>query len=63
MRDSIIQDVEQRREELARRFDYDVKKIAAYLRERGQSNRKKNQTEREAKEHARQHDSDRGVDT
>lgn len=32
MQDRIIQEVEETREEIARRFDYDIKKIAAYFR-------------------------------
>lgn len=41
MRDQIIQEVEETREEIARRFDYDVNKIAGYLRERAADRRKK----------------------
>jgi len=41
MRDQVIQEVEKTREEIARRFDYDIKKIAAYLRERAADRRKK----------------------
>lgn len=52
MRDSIIEDVEERREDLARRLDYDVKKIAAYLREQGASRRERRQEEEEAKSEA-----------
>jgi RIO-like serine/threonine protein kinase len=40
-----MQEVEETREEIARRFDYDVKKIAAYLRKRAAGRR-----ETEAKE-------------
>jgi hypothetical protein len=39
MQDSIIQEVEDTRERLARRFDYDVKEIAAYLRQRAKERR------------------------
>lgn len=52
MRDSIIEDVEERREDLARRLDYDVKKIAAYLREQAASRRERRQEEEEAKSEA-----------
>jgi len=41
MRDQVIQEVEETREEIARRFDYDIKKIAAYLRERAADRHKK----------------------
>lgn len=41
MQDRIMEEVEKTREEIARRFDYDVKKIAAYLRERAADRRKK----------------------
>jgi hypothetical protein len=41
MRDQVIQEVEETREEIARRFDYDIKKIAAYLRERAADRREK----------------------
>jgi hypothetical protein len=39
MQDRIIKEVEETREEIARRFDYDVKKIAAYLRKRAAGRR------------------------
>lgn len=39
MQDRIIQEVEETREEIARRFDYDVKKIAAYLRKQAADRR------------------------
>jgi RIO-like serine/threonine protein kinase len=41
MQDQIIQEVEETRAEIARRFDYDVRKIAAYFRERAADRRKK----------------------
>lgn len=41
MQDRIMEEVEKTREEIARRFDYDVKQIAAYLRERAADRRKK----------------------
>ena len=39
MQDRIIQEVEETREEIARRFDYDIKKIAAYLRKQAADRR------------------------
>jgi hypothetical protein len=39
MQDQLMQEVEETREEVARRFDYDVKKIAAYLRKRAAGRR------------------------
>ena len=41
MRDQIMQEVEETREEIARRFDDDVKKIAAYPRDRAADRRGK----------------------
>ena len=41
MRDQVIREVEETREAIAHRFDYDIKKIAAYLRERAADRRKK----------------------
>lgn len=41
MQDRIMQEVEGTREEIARRFDYDVKKIAAYLRKQAAGRREK----------------------
>ncbi len=41
MQDQVIRKVEETREEIARRFDYDIKKIAAYLRERAADRRQK----------------------
>jgi len=44
MQDQVMQEVEETREEIARRFDYDIKKIAAYLRERAADRREKVKT-------------------
>lgn len=39
MQDQVMKEVEETREEIARRFDYDVKRIAAYLRKQAAGRR------------------------
>jgi uncharacterized protein YllA (UPF0747 family) len=48
MQDQVMQEVEETREEIARRFDYDIKKIATYLRERAADRREKVKSSSEA---------------
>jgi RIO-like serine/threonine protein kinase len=50
MQDQLMQEVEETREEIARRFDYDVKKIVAYLRERAADRRKKESNKKSSSE-------------
>lgn len=48
MQDQVMQEVEETREEIARRFDYDIKKIATYLRKRAADRHEKVKSSSEA---------------
>jgi hypothetical protein len=53
MKDEIIREVEATREKIAKRYGYDVRKIAEYLRERA-AKRRTTRMERKSASHARE---------